>query len=97
MFNDSGSAEELSAQCLAQGLATLPSLPDSSLQMQSPGLTSDLVQIRVCFVTGSSVDSNAQLLLFFNYFILYYSWASMVAYTGKNPPAVREVWVQSPD
>ena len=36
MFNDSSSVEDLSAQHLAQGLATLPSLPDSSLEMQSP-------------------------------------------------------------
>ena len=73
MFNDSGSAEDLSAQCLAQGLATLPSLPDSSLEMQSPGLISDLVQIRVCFVTGSSVDSNAHccFCVFFFLIILY--------------------------
>ena len=71
MFNDSGSVEDLSAQHLAQGLATLPSLPDSSLEMQSPGLTADLLQIRVCFVAGSSIDSNAHC--FFCLFLIILS------------------------
>ena len=26
---------------------------------------------------------------------LQYSWASLVAQLGKNPPSVREIWVQS--
>ena len=26
---------------------------------------------------------------------LQYSWASLVAQTGKNPPAMRETWLQS--
>ena len=26
---------------------------------------------------------------------LQYSWASLVAQTVKNPPAIREIWVQS--
>lgn len=72
MFNDSGSVEDLSAQYLAKGLATLPSLSDSSLEMQSPGLTSDLLQIRVCFVTGSSVDSNVIVLLLLLFLKLFY-------------------------
>ena len=27
---------------------------------------------------------------------LQYSWASLVAQLGKNPPAVWEIWVRSP-